>query len=188
MAERVVLVRHGRTAWSHSGRHTGRTDVPLDPTGAEQARRLGAALHGRTFAAILTSPLGRARDTARLAGLSPAEICADLAEWDYGDDEGRTTAEITATVPGWTVWSYPVPGGETLADVARRADAVIERVAAVDGDVALVAHGHLLRVLAARWCQLPPVEGRRLALDTATISELGHEHGVPCILRWNQPV
>jgi probable phosphoglycerate mutase len=188
VVERVVLVRHGRTAWSSAGRHTGRTDVPLDAEGEQQARRLGAALSGRTFALTLTSPLTRARDTARLAGLTGAETCAELVEWDYGDGEGRTTAEIAAAIPGWTVWSHPVAGGETLDDVARRADAVIARISAVDGDVALVAHGHLLRILAARWCELAPVEGRRLVLDTATISELGHEHGVRGILRWNQAV
>jgi probable phosphoglycerate mutase len=186
---RVVLIRHGRTEWSRTGRHTGRTDVPLDPVGEAQARRLGTALAGRDLDLVLTSPLRRAGDTARLAGLGDrAEVCGDLAEWDYGDYEGRTTADIAAAVPGWTVWSHPLPGGESLAEVSRRADAVLLRVAGVRGTVALFAHGHLLRVLAARWCGWPPVEGRRLALDTATVSELGHEHEVPCIVRWNQQV
>jgi broad specificity phosphatase PhoE len=180
----VLLVRHGETEWSASGRHTGRTDIPLTERGRAQARALGAALAGRGFALVLTSPLSRAADTGRLAGLE-ATVDEDLREWDYGEHEGRTTPEIRREDPGWTVWRGPVPGGERPEEVATRADRVIERILAAGGDVAVLSHGHLLRVLTARWLELPAVEGRRFALDTATLSVLGTEREVRAVMRWN---
>lgn len=183
-----MLVRHGETEWSRSGRHTGRTDAPLTPHGREAATALGAVLAERRFALVLSSPLRRATETCRLSGLDASvEHVADLCEWDYGEYEGRTTDEIRTDVPGWTVWTHPVPGGERVADVGARADRVIERVRAIAGDVVLFGHGHSLRVLAARWCGLPARDGRLLALDTAATSVLGHEHDSPVILRWNEP-
>ena len=171
----VVLVRHGETEWSRSGRHTGRTDLPLTEQGCQQARAVGALLAGRRFGRVLVSPLARARETARLAGYA-GETEPDLSEWDYGDFEGRTTAEIREQAPGWLIWQGPVPGGETLEQVAERADRVIARCLEEAGDAALFAHGHILRVLTARWCGLPPVEGRRFVLATATLTVLGWEH------------
>src|ERR1051326_8369891 len=149
------LIRHGETEWSLSGAHTGRTDVPLTEAGREQAKRLGEFLARRNFALVLTSPLGRAKETCELAGFGGrAEVDANLREWDYGDYEGRTTREIREKDPGWSLWSDGAPRGEDGTAVARRADAVIARAGAADGDVALFAHGHLLRVLAARWLGL----------------------------------
>jgi probable phosphoglycerate mutase len=181
----LFLVRHGATEWSVTGRHTGRTDLPLLPEGEEKARAVGSLLARRHFALVLTSPLRRARRTAELAGHPEALVDDDLLEWDYGELEGLTTAEIRTSRPGWTVFSGPVPGGETLDEVATRVDRVIARARAVDGDTLVVAHGHVLRVLAARWCELDPVEGRRLPLATATLSVLGWEHAVPGIHLWN---
>jgi broad specificity phosphatase PhoE len=184
----VVLVRHGQTEWSATGRHTGHTDVPLTATGRTEAERLGAALTDRSPVLVLTSPRSRARDTAALAGLAPAEVDDDLDEWGYGDYEGLTTPEIRETVPGWTVWTHPTPGGETSAEVTARVDRVLARVAAAAGpgdDVVIVAHGHLLRVLGARWVGQPATFGQRLALGTASVCVLGHEHGVPVIDAWN---
>jgi broad specificity phosphatase PhoE len=182
----VVLIRHGETTWSRSGQHTGRTDLPLTERGRRQAEALGAAMAAIPVARILTSPLQRATETCRLAGLTGTEV-DDLVEWDYGDYEGRTTAEIREEVPGWTVWDGPVPGGERLDEVAARADRVIARIEAAGEDVAVVSHGHFLRVLAARWLELPPIEGRRLLLDTATLCLLGTERGVRAVRRWNAP-
>lgn len=182
----VVLIRHGETTWSRSGQHTGRTDLPLTERGRRQAEALGAAMAAIPVARILTSPLQRATETCRLAGLTGTEV-DDLVEWDYGDYEGRTTAEIREEVPGWTVWDGPVPGGERLDEVAVRADRVIARIEAAGEDVAVVSHGHFLRVLAARWLELPPIEGRRLLLDTATLCLLGSERGVRAVRRWNAP-
>ncbi len=183
----VVLVRHGETEWSRTGRHTGNSDIPLTDRGREQARLLGNMLRGRHFARVLTSPLQRASETSRLAGSGEvAEECPDLREWDYGVYDGRTTADIRKEIPGWTVWSHPVPGGETADAVGRRADRVIDLMQAVDGDIALFAHGHILRVLAARWCGLDAVYGRLFALDTTTLSVLGHERETPVIRLWNQ--
>jgi broad specificity phosphatase PhoE len=182
----VVLVRHGETEWSRTGRHTGRTDVPLTDEGRRQAEVLGAHVSGHDFVLVLTSPLSRARETCVIAGLGEqAEVDERLVEWDYGDYEGVTTAEIRQTRPGWTVWAGGCPGGESVDEVGARADAVIERVRAADGDVALFAHGHVLRVLAARWLGLAPVEGRLLALDTATLCVLGYERETPVLARWN---
>ncbi|MGD1033882.1 MAG: histidine phosphatase family protein [Candidatus Dormibacteria bacterium] len=185
-ARHVVLVRHGETEWSRITRHTGRSDVPLDPEGEAQARRLGPRLREWRFAEVLYSPLQRARRTCELAGLAAgARPDPDLQEWDYGDYEGRTADEIRAGRPGWAIWRDGVVGGETVADVGRRADAVIERVLAVEGDVALFAHGHLLRILAARWCRLPAVTGERLALSPASVSVLGYERESSVIALWN---
>lgn len=189
MADRpeMVLVRHGETEWSRTGRHTGNSDIPLTDTGRKQARLLGNKLRGRNFARAFTSPLQRASETSRLAGLGElAEECPDLREWDYGVYDGRTTADIRKEIPGWTVWSHPVPSGETADAVGRRADRVIDLVRGVDGDVALFAHGHVLRILAARWCGLDADYGRLLALDTTTLSVLGHERETPVIRTWNQ--
>jgi broad specificity phosphatase PhoE len=185
----VVLVRHGETLWSRAGKHTGRTDIPLTEEGRHQSGRVGETLRGRRFALVLASPLQRAAETCRLAGLGDAAVVREeLMEWDYGANEGRTTPEIRAEVPGWSLWRDGVPGGETAADVGRRVDSVIVELRAADGDVALFAHGHVLRVLAARWLDLPPTEGRLFALDPATISILGHERETPVLKRWNEPV
>ena len=184
---RLWLIRHGETAWSLSGQHTGRTDIPLTPRGVRQAELLGRRLATRTFARVLTSPLARARETCRLAGqLGAATVDEDLREWDYGDYEGRTSAEIRQEVPGWTIWTGTLPGGESAQQVGARADRVIERSLRANGEVALFAHGHLLRILAARWLQLPAVGGRYLALDTASLSKLGTERDQPVIRSWNE--
>ena len=186
----VVLIRHGETEWSRTGQHTGRTDIPLEDAGRAAAGALGEALRGRTFRLVLTSPISRAADTARLAGLDAVAEPA-LLEWDYGEYEGVTTAQVRETRPDWLLWRDGCPGGEDAAAVARRADRVIERVLGEtesdgDDDVALVAHGHLLRSLAARWCEFGPEAGIRLRLDTGTLSVLGWEHEVRVIRRWNQ--
>jgi len=177
-------VRHGETEWSRSGRHTGRTDVPLTEAGRRETARIGAQLRERRFALVLTSPLERASETARLAGFPQAERCDALMEWDYGAYEGVTTPEIRRHVPGWTVFRHGAPGGESAEDVGRRADAVIERVLEAGGDVLLFAHGHVLRVLTARWLELPAREGRRFALPTARSGVLGFERETRVILRW----
>jgi broad specificity phosphatase PhoE len=180
------LVRHGETEWSAAGRHTGRTDLPLTAAGEEAARGLGERLAGTDFARVLTSPLGRARDTCRLAGLSDrAEVLPDLREWDYGDYEGLTTPQIRDRRPGWSLWSDGCPNGESAADVGGRADKVISDVRAGHGPVAVFSHGHMLRVLAARWIGLDPAAGALLALDTASVSVLGYEREQPVIRHWN---
>jgi broad specificity phosphatase PhoE len=182
----VILVRHGETEWSASGRHTGRTNVPLTDEGRHQAEALGVCLSGRSFAKVLTSPLQRAAATCRLAGLGdPAQVRGDLREWDYGDWEGKTTAEIRTSHPGWSLWQDGVPNGESIDEVAIRADRIIAEVQSAPGDVVLFAHGHVLRVLTARWLDLPPDRGRNFVLDTATLSVLGHERETPAVLRWN---
>jgi broad specificity phosphatase PhoE len=183
----VVLVRHGETEWSRDGKHTGRTDVPLTERGREQAEALGAALAGRRFELVLTSPLQRAAETCRLAGYGEVAQRRDaLREWDYGAHEGRTTVEIREEHPGWTLWRDGVPGGETAAQVGARADSVIAELRSLAGDAALFAHGHVLRVLAARWLGLEPAAGRLFALDTATISVLGYERETAVIRVWNE--
>ncbi len=186
-APELWLIRHGETAWSQSGQHTGRTDIPLTAEGERQAEAIGRYLAGRKFALVLTSPLGRARDTCRLAGYGEqAQVDADLREWDYGAFEGHTSAEIRKSVPDWTVWDSPVPGGETIQQVAERARRVMARAASANGDaVALFAHGHILRVLTACWLDLQPDAGRLFALATATISILGYEREQRVISRWN---
>jgi broad specificity phosphatase PhoE len=186
---RLVLVRHGETEWSRTGRHTGRTDVPLTDRGRAEARAVGKALAGRTFSRVVASPLGRAVETARLAGFGDrVELDSDLREWDYGAYEGRTSDEIRREVPDWAVWTHPVVGGETLEQVAARADAVIARLLPTGGDVLVVSHGHLLRVLAARWIEAEPVVGGRLELWTGTISELGWERERRVVEVWNRPI
>jgi broad specificity phosphatase PhoE len=187
--QEVLLVRHAETEWSVSGKHTGRTDVPLTDAGREQARRLAPQLAGRTFAAVLTSPLSRARDTAELAGLGDqAQPRDDLLEWDYGDYEGITTEEIRETRPDWYLWRDGCPGGETADQVGVRVDRVIAEVRRLDGDAALFAHGHVLRVLGARWVLLPSEDGGRFALSTGTVSTLGWERETPVLWRWNEAV
>lgn len=182
----VVLVRHGETEWSKSGQHTGRTDIPLTEAGRRQAELLREALRDRRFAVVLTSPLQRASETARLAGYGDVALARDdLMEWDYGAYEGLKTVDIRKDEPGWTLWRVGVPEGETAEEVGRRADRAIEESRAADGDVLLFAHGHVLRVLAARWLGLAPSEGRLLALDPATISVLAYERETSVIRVWN---
>jgi probable phosphoglycerate mutase len=180
----IVLVRHGETEWSRDGRHTGRTDVPLTELGREQARALGAQLAARRFDVVLTSPLSRASETCRLAGFDGADVRDDLLEWDYGAYEGRTAAEIRTERHGWSLWRDGVPGGETAADVGARADRVVEELR-TSGDALVFGHGHLLRVLACRWVGLEPQDGMRLALDTGTLSVLGHHRETPVLTLWN---
>jgi broad specificity phosphatase PhoE len=188
-AHEVVLVRHGETEWSRAGKHTGRTDVPLTEQGRRQAEAVGAALGDRDFALVLTSPLGRALDTCRLAGFGDrAEPRDELMEWDYGAYEGRTTSEIREERPGWTLWRDGVREGETIEQVGQRVDRVLEQIRSLEGDALLFAHGHVLRVLTARWLELEPDAGRLFALDPATLSTLGYERETPVIQVWNQPV
>lgn len=184
-ANELWLVRHGPTEWSRAGRHTSVTDLPLLADGEQDAVAAGKRLAEVEFAQVLTSPRTRARRTAELAGFADAAVDEDLVEWAYGDYEGRTTSEIRASVPGWTVWTHPSPGGETAAQVAARLDRVVARARAVDGRTLAFAHGHSLRVLAARWLGLAATEGRLLRLDTATVSVLGFERETPVVLRWN---
>jgi broad specificity phosphatase PhoE len=186
------LVRHGETEWSRAGRHTGRTDVPLTDLGRQQAELAGRALEGVPFAAVWSSPLARALETARIAGVIAGfadriRTTDDLLEWDYGADEGRTTPEIREERPGWTIWTHGPRDGETAAAVETRVDRVIARARADDGDTLAFAHGHVLRVLAARWLDLRAADGRHLALSTATISILGWERENPVVERWNDP-
>jgi broad specificity phosphatase PhoE len=185
----VVLVRHGETEWSRDLRHTGRTDIPLTEAGQREAEQLRPALAGYSFARVLTSPLGRAAETCRLAGLGDrAEITDALLEWDYGDYEGITTKQIREGRPGWFLWRDGCPGGETAAEVGARVDPLVDELAGLDGDVALFSHGHVLRVLTARWLALAPESGALFALGTGTLSILGFERDVRVIRRWNAPV
>jgi probable phosphoglycerate mutase len=182
----VWLARHGETDWSAAGRHTGRTDLALNDAGRRAAEAVGRTLDGIALTAVFTSPLGRAAETCRLAGLGDrAVVLPDLAEWDYGDYEGLTTAAIRESRPGWTVWRDGCPGGETATDVGTRADRVLARLRDEDGDVVLFGHGHALRVLAARWIGLPAENGALLALDTAAVSVLGWEREQAVVRRWN---
>jgi probable phosphoglycerate mutase len=185
----VWLIRHGETEWSKSGQHTGRTDLALTPHGEEQARALRPLLAGLTPALVLSSPRHRAQRTAELAGVTVDAVDPDLAEWDYGEYEGLTTATIREQVPDWSLWTHGVPGGETAAQVGARADRVLARAAAAvaDGPVLLFAHGHISRVLGARWIGLGTVDGGRFALGTAAPSVLGSEHHEPVIQQWNLP-
>ncbi len=182
---RCILIRHGETAWSRDRKHTGRTDLPLLPDGEVQAAALAARLRGREFPLVLVSPLARARRTAELAGLTGAVVDPDLLEWDYGDYEGRTTVDIRAGRPAWSLFDDGVPGGETLAQVAERVDRVIELVRAQPGDVACVAHAHLLRVMGVRWLGLEPGAARYLVLGPVSVSVLGWEREQAVIERWN---
>ncbi len=182
----LYVVRHGATEWSRSGQHTGRTDLPLLAEGEDQARATGSLLANIDFSLVLCSPLQRAQRTCELAGLlDRAVIDTDLQEWDYGDYEGVTTTTIRESVPGWTVWSGTCPNGEAIEQVSKRADRVIERVRNESGNVIVFAHGHILRILTARWCELDPVEGQRFILDPATLSILGWERETPAVRQWN---
>ena len=183
----VTLLRHGETEWSRSGRHTGRTDVPLTEAGERQAKEAGTLFDARAFDLVLVSPRQRAGRTAALAGLGPVEVDDDLQEWDYGEFEGLTSPEIRRLVPGWSIWEGPWRGGETAAQVAARADRVVARVLAqpAGARVALVGHGHFSRVLGARWVGADVTAGRWLALGTAAVCELGWEHDHRVIQRWN---
>ena len=183
----VVVVRHGETEWSRTGRHTGRSDIPLTENGERQARAVGEALRGREFALVVSSPLIRARETARLAGFEP-ELRDDLAEWDYGEYDGLTTPQIREQVPDWTIWGYGAVGGESVEQLAARADRVVAGLLAVDGDVLVFSHGHFLRVLTARWLELGAADGRLFALDSGTLSTLGFERDQRVIRSWNVPV
>jgi broad specificity phosphatase PhoE len=187
MPGELWLIRHGETEWSRSGQHTGRTNIPLTEAGRANAMAIGRYLAGRDFALVLVSPLERAVETCRLAGFGgQAQIDTNLAEWDYGDYEGRTTTEIHARDPRWFLWTDGVPNGETISQVAARADAVIARATAeVSGNVALFAHGHLLRILTARWLGLDPSAGRLFALAAGSVSTLGYERDTRVISGWN---
>ncbi len=186
MPSQLVLVRHGETEWTITGQHTGRTDIPLTSNGREEARRVGSLLVGRTFAWVLSSPLTRALETCRLAGMGEAvETTDDLMEWDYGQYEGLTTAEIRKGNPRWSLWLDGAPGGETASDVAVRVDTVIKEAREQDGDVLVFAHGHVLRVLAARWLGLSPSEGRLFALHPAAVCTLGYERETAVLVHWN---
>jgi broad specificity phosphatase PhoE len=181
------LIRHGETQWSLSGAHTGRTDLPLTERGKQRAEAIGRLLNRRPFALVLTSPLQRARDTCRLAGYGgQAIIDDDLREWDYGAYEGRSSTDIQQDRPGWNLWDDGVVNGETVGQVGARAQRIILRTLDIDGDCALFAHGHILRILTACWLQLPPDSGRLFALDTATLSILGWEHVTRVIRQWNR--
>ena len=186
MAE-IVLIRHGQTEWSAAGKHTSYTDLDLTAEGERQARTAGDRLAGRTFAAVISSPRKRALRTAELAGLHVTETTEDLAEWNYGEYEGITSATIRETRPTWSLWTDGAPGGESPAEVAARLDRVLARARTFleTGDVALIAHGHSLRVAGARWIGLPARGGGLLTLGTATLSTLGFEHGNPVIDTWN---
>lgn len=186
--QQIWLVRHGETAWTISGQHTGRTDIPLTAHGEDEARTLSRRLHERPFEAVLTSPLRRALRTCELAGFGEvAQVDANLSEWDYGEYEGRRTADIHVTRPSWRLFEDGCPAGETIEAVAARADRVIGRMRHYPGDVLVFAHRDILRVLASRWIEMPGIEGRRLYLTTGSLSILGYEHDVhePVIHLWN---
>jgi broad specificity phosphatase PhoE len=185
MPSEIWIVRHGETAWTRSGQHTSRTDLPLTPEGERQSAGLKRMLAGHAFALVLSSPMKRALETCRMVGMT-SEINDDLREWDYGDYEGLTTAEIQKRVPGWTIFTGAVPNGETVEQVGTRADRVISRAISAGGDVALFGHGHFSRVLGARWIGLEPSAGQLLALSTASVSVLGYEHETRVIRLWNQ--
>ena len=182
----VYLVRHGETEWSKTRKHTGRTDVPLTPRGRIQAGLLVSTLGHLKVDRVLTSPLIRAVDTATLAGFGDRIETDDrLLEWDYGDAEGRTTEELREEDPGWSVWTHPITGGESLDQVAARVDDLLDEVSDPARTTLLFAHAHVLRIFGARWCGLPPTDGQRLVLDPASVSVLAFEREVPCVERWN---
>lgn len=187
--QQIYLIRHGETEWSLNGRHTGVSDIPLTENGRQVARQWQPLAALRTFALVLTSPLGRARETCVLAGLGErAEIDRDLSEWDYGAYEGLTPEQIRVRQPGWMIFRDGCPGGESPEQIGARVDRVIARMRGAAGDVAAFAHGHVLRVLAARWLGLEPSGGSHFLLDTATLCVLSFYHGVPAIRRWNAPL
>ena len=184
-AHDVVLVRHGETEWSRSGRHTSHTDLDLTDGGRAAAAALAPVLARRSFALVLASPMHRSLETARRAGFDAPAVREDLREWDYGEYEGRTTAAIRRDVPNWTVFTHPVPGGETIDAVAARVDRVIVEARAAPGDVLIFGHGHALRVLGARWCDFPPLYARNLALQPASVSVLTYERETPVLGQWD---
>jgi broad specificity phosphatase PhoE len=189
LTQQVYLVRHGETEWSLSGQHTGMTDIPLTENGRRTATRLARAVRTESFSLVLASPLLRARVTCELAGLGEyAESDRDLMEWDYGEYEGLTPTQIEAKAPGWILFTDGCPGGESPEEVGVRVDRVIARVRAAQGHVALFAHGHVFRVLAARWLGLPVAAGSHFLLGTATTSILTYYRGIPAIKEWNAPV
>ena len=182
----IVLVRHGQTEWSEAGRHTGRTDLPLIEAGRRRARALRAELADQTFSLVLCSPLLRARETCRLAGYGEqAVLCDDLREWDYGDYEGLTTPDIRASNPGWNMWRDGFPGGEGPRQIGARADRALARLRSGEGDVLAFAHGHILRVLAARWLQMDPAAGARFAFAPGAVSWMSYERETEVLARWN---
>ncbi len=184
--QKVYVIRHGETEWSINGKHTGVTDIPLTENGRNQVKCLQPVLANEVFALVLTSPLHRARETCKLSGLEEkAEVEPNLVEWNYGEYEGVTSKEIHKTVPGWLVFNDGAPGGETPAQIGARADRVIQRVRAVQGNVALFAHGHIFRVLVARWLDLPATAGRNFLLDTGTLNILSYYRGYPAVKIWN---
>ncbi len=186
MAGEVYIVRHGETEWSLSGQHTSATDLPLTAHGREQAAAAAQALAGVGFELVLCSPLLRARETCRICGFGEAaELCEDLHEWDYGDYEGLTSAQIRETRPDWDLWTDGCPGGESPAQIGARLDELLARIAGVHGTVLCFAHGHVLRVLAARWCEMEVAAGARFALSTAGVGVLGHEHATQVLARWS---
>ncbi|MGH8923457.1 MAG: histidine phosphatase family protein [bacterium] len=186
MAVRVVLIRHGQTEWTMTNRHTGRTDISLTEQGRGEARKLAQRLTEFDFDLVLTSPASRTRETASIAGLGQAAVIdPDLWEWDYGIYEGERTVDTRQEIPGWSVWTHEIVGGESLQQVGKRCDRVIERIKPVGGDVAVFGHGHALRVLAARWLGQDPGLGAHLVLSTASLSILGFERDTPAIIRWN---
>jgi broad specificity phosphatase PhoE len=185
-SQQIYLIRHGETEWSLSGQHTGTTDIPLTENGRKVARLLEPVLAKETFALVLTSPLERARETCELAGLGArGEIDSDLMEWNYGQYEGLTPKQIRAQAPEWMLFNDGCPGGESPEQIGARVDRVIARVRAVEGHVALFAHGHIFRVFAARWLGLPATAGCHFLLDTATLNILGYYRGIPAVKRWN---
>lgn len=183
--DEIWLVRHGATEWTPTHQHTGRTDLPLTADGRDEAVALVRPLDRQKFAGAFTSPLIRARETARIAGFANAEVLDDLREWDYGVYEARTTAEIRESIPGWSVWNDPIPQGESIDDVAARAARVLDRCHEIDGRVVLFAHAHVLRILTACALGLPPTAGRVLGLESGSISIIGTEHDYRVIRRWN---
>lgn len=181
------LIRHGETEWSASGKHTSRSDIPLTARGQRAAQAIGQYLAGQEFSLILTSPRQRALETCRIAGYSThAIVDNNLAEWDYGNYEGRTTAEIRSEVAGWTIWRASVPGGESIEQVAGRAESIVKQAECAGGRIALFSHAHFLRVLAATWIGLPPRSGSLFALDTGSVSALGFEREAKVIQMWNR--
>ncbi len=184
--QELWLCRHGETAWSKTGQHTGLSDIALTQHGEEQARQLGSLLLGVEFSQVFSSPLIRAKRTAELSGQANYQLLEELCEWNYGQAEGRTTAEIRQEIPDWSIWSGPWPGGESLEQISLRADAVLAKCRLWDGKIAIFAHGHMLRVLTARWLGLAPEAGRLFALSTGSLSKLGFEHQTSVILSWNR--
>jgi len=187
--QQVYVIRHGETEWSLSGQHTGVTDIPLTENGRDLAKLLHPVLSKESFALVLTSPLQRAKETCKLSGLGDqADVDSNLTEWNYGEYEGLTPAQIHQKTPGWLLFTDGAPGGETPEQVGERADHVITRVRAVKGNVALFAHGHIFRVLVARWIDLPATAGRKFLLDTGTLNILSYYRGLPAVKTWNAPL